>query len=93
MENLIPGQDGALRITDFGLSQITSQCNRGKGSQAYLCPEMNHDEFPCDGKKADAWSAGVVVFTVLVGHSLSIRRIVAMFGLALCLTMVSTSSG
>jgi serine/threonine protein kinase len=68
LENTISGQDGAMRIADFGLSQVTSQCNHWKGSQAYVCPEMNHGEFPCDARKADVWSAGVVVFTMLVGQ-------------------------
>jgi serine/threonine protein kinase len=67
-ENLLLGQDGALRISDFDLASYDIECFEKRGSNGYVCPEMFGTAFPCDASKADVWSAGVTVFTMLMGH-------------------------
>lgn len=77
-ENVLLNQDRtACKLTDFGFSRsvldaITSR--RGVpdggsgtycGSQAYSPPEVIKGTTPCDPKKADVWSTGVVLFVLL----------------------------
>jgi len=75
--------DGArpplVKITDFGLSKsdrLHSKPNTKVGTPAYMCPEMLSGEYDentreirkYDGKAADIWSLGVMLYVMLVGR-------------------------
>ena len=58
-----------IKIADFGLCatmqdgvSLTTAC----GSPDYAAPEILKNE-PYDGSKVDAWSAGVILYTMLYG--------------------------
>jgi serine/threonine protein kinase len=71
----VPG--GEVKLCDFGVSKalhrdarnpsgwesdLTEQC----GTPAYIAPEVLEGR-GCDGFKADIWSAGVVLYAMLLG--------------------------
>lgn len=69
LENIIINDDDPklpVRLVDFGFSRVT----RGKlvdkfsGSVHYACPEILKQK-SFDGKKADVWSLGVILFLLL----------------------------
>lgn len=72
-ENLLLDENFALKIADFGLSglkelvkgagsELYTQC----GTKGYMSPEVLSC-LPYEGKTADVWSAGVVLFIMLAG--------------------------
>jgi len=72
-ENLLLSGDFQLKIADFGLSSLgenedgtplllRTEC----GTRGYMAPEVLSGK-PYDGKKADVWSAGVILFITLAG--------------------------
>lgn len=69
-ENLLLDQQLNLKVVDFGLSntfapdeKLTTAC----GSPCYAAPELIKG-LEYVGQKADIWSSGVVLFTLLCGH-------------------------
>ncbi|CAN6613982.1 serine/threonine-protein kinase Prr1p [Trichomonascus vanleenenianus] len=63
---------GALvRVTDFGLSKqidpenpmLTTRC----GSEDYVSPELLMGQ-PYDGREADAWALGVILYAIIEGR-------------------------
>ncbi len=71
-ENLLLGENGELKITDFGFSAmknygahlLTTNC----GSPHYCAPEVwNGSQDGYDGRKNDAWSCGIILFVMLTG--------------------------
>ncbi|XP_068716922.1 testis-specific serine/threonine-protein kinase 1-like [Montipora capricornis] len=65
-ENILLVGEGKLKVTDFGFA-ISTVKNRLLetycGSFAYCCPQIIRGE-PYDGKKADVWSMGVVLYAM-----------------------------
>ncbi|OIW07729.1 hypothetical protein TanjilG_11856 [Lupinus angustifolius] len=71
-QNLLLDADGNLKVSDFGLSALPEQLNDGLlrttcGTPAYTAPEILARR-SYDGAKADAWSCGLILFVLLVGH-------------------------
>ncbi|HEV7669119.1 MAG TPA: serine/threonine protein kinase [Thermoanaerobaculia bacterium] len=67
--NLLLGRDGAIKITDFGISELASISERGGasifGTPGYIPPEtLRGDGY---GPKGDLFALGVVLYHALVG--------------------------
>lgn len=72
-ENLLLGENGELKITDFGFSAmkdygahlLTTNC----GSPHYCAPEVWNgcQQGGYDGRKNDAWSCGIILYVMLTG--------------------------
>lgn len=78
-ENLLLDSDGNLKISDFGFSTLNIGDADGNGSNRaellhttcgtpnYVAPEvLGRDGY--DGKKADVWSIGVILYVLLAGY-------------------------
>eukprot|EP01051_Picozoa_sp_SAG22_P013007 SAG22_NODE_1410_length_4481_cov_10.703788_4_plen_455_part_00 len=69
LENLLLDGSGAtLKLTDFGFAKnyTDSAPKTCIGTAVYVAPEVLRLE-PYDGPKVDAWAAGVILYTMLVG--------------------------
>lgn len=71
-ENLLLGENGELKITDFGFSAMKDYgahlLHTNCGSPHYCAPEVwNGKQNGYDGRKNDAWSCGIILFVMLVG--------------------------
>jgi len=79
LENIMYNKDtNSVKLVDFGFSQFTTNNNAEDpneqvlqtvfcGSIHYAAPELL-SRVPFDGKKADVWSLGVVLFAMLSGQ-------------------------
>lgn len=69
-ENVLVGEDGRIRVADFGLSRATtSHTSGGKalvGTVAYLSPELVSGE-EADAR-SDVYAAGIMLFELLTGR-------------------------
>eukprot|EP00179_Madagascaria_erythrocladioides_P025354 CAMPEP_0198341168 /NCGR_PEP_ID=MMETSP1450-20131203/46691_1 /TAXON_ID=753684 ORGANISM="Madagascaria erythrocladiodes, Strain CCMP3234" /NCGR_SAMPLE_ID=MMETSP1450 /ASSEMBLY_ACC=CAM_ASM_001115 /LENGTH=495 /DNA_ID=CAMNT_0044046177 /DNA_START=84 /DNA_END=1571 /DNA_ORIENTATION=+ len=71
-ENLLVDYDGNLKITDFGVSSMkknTTLLYTNCGTPYYAAPEIlanSGDGY--DGRKADVWSCGVILYLLLCGQ-------------------------
>lgn len=68
-ENLLLDHNKNIKIADFGLSNYYQQgtrLNTACGSPCYAAPEKIAGK-PYDAAKADLWSMGVILYTMLVG--------------------------
>jgi len=65
-ENILIGNDGHLKLTDFGLAkEIASSTGTICGTNEYIAPEMlNKEKY---GMEVDWWSLGVLVFRLFTG--------------------------
>lgn len=69
-ENLLLDANNNLKLTDFGLSTFcapNSMLNNSCGSPLYSAPEIFRHE-PYDGRAADVWAMGVVLFAMVTGE-------------------------
>lgn len=71
-ENLLLGDDGELKITDFGFSAMRDYgahlLSTNCGSPHYCAPEVwNGTQSNYDGRKNDAWSCGIILYVMLTG--------------------------
>eukprot|EP00182_Erythrolobus_australicus_P001077 CAMPEP_0185837608 /NCGR_PEP_ID=MMETSP1353-20130828/11681_1 /TAXON_ID=1077150 /ORGANISM="Erythrolobus australicus, Strain CCMP3124" /LENGTH=687 /DNA_ID=CAMNT_0028536547 /DNA_START=120 /DNA_END=2180 /DNA_ORIENTATION=- len=82
VENILLSRDGCLKITDFGMSWVREAASDGSsadellytrcGTPEYLPPEvlLSHGDSGTSGyrgDKLDAWSCGIVLYTMLAG--------------------------
>jgi serine/threonine protein kinase len=68
-ENILIGENSRIKIADFGFSResaggslFRTQC----GSPLFAAPEVI-SSIPYNGKAADMWSIGVIVFVIVMG--------------------------
>eukprot|EP01119_Soliformovum_irregulare_P009138 TRINITY_DN22295_c0_g1_i1.p1 TRINITY_DN22295_c0_g1~~TRINITY_DN22295_c0_g1_i1.p1 ORF type:complete len:263 (-),score=74.56 TRINITY_DN22295_c0_g1_i1:8-796(-) len=69
LDNIMIDRMGRTKIVDFGLCKTkkTEHCTDRVGSGAYCAPEIVHYSKPYDGKVADVYSLGVILFSLLFG--------------------------
>ncbi|XP_052801910.1 serine/threonine-protein kinase BRSK2-like isoform X2 [Mya arenaria] len=68
-ENLLLDEKNNIRVADFGMASLQvegSMLETSCGSPHYACPEVIRGE-KYDGRKADVWSSGVILYALLVG--------------------------
>lgn len=70
LENILVTSDGCAKLTDFGLCKqqtegdlLLTTC----GTLVYAAPEIIKAE-PYDGMKADIWSAGILLYSMICNH-------------------------
>ena len=71
LENILLAADSAtLKITDFGFSKsFKAQPKTVVGTALYVAPEVVLQEGSCyDGKAADTWSLGIILYLFAVGR-------------------------
>ncbi|KNC86132.1 CAMK/CAMKL protein kinase [Sphaeroforma arctica JP610] len=69
-ENVVVADDDSLRLIDFGLSGYDwEEIDSLTGTVPYMAPEMYcpAEGQVIDGKAADVWSVGIVLFALLTG--------------------------
>lgn len=66
-ENLLFGKDFKLKFADFGFSTEKSICSERRGTFGYMAPEVLAN-IEHDPKKADIFSAGVILFIMTTKH-------------------------
>jgi BR serine/threonine kinase len=81
-ENILLNQFNDIKIGDFGFARWMPRniAETGCGSPHYASPEVVRG-IPYDGRAADIWSCGVILFALLAGrlpfHDSSIRKLLA----------------
>ncbi|PWZ20812.1 CBL-interacting protein kinase 9 [Zea mays] len=72
-ENLLLDSNGALKVSDFGLSAFAPQTNEDGllhttcGTPNYVAPEVLADK-GYDCMAADVWSCGIILFVLMAGY-------------------------
>lgn len=67
-ENLLLDERNNIKVADFGMASLQvegSMLETSCGSPHYACPEVIRGE-KYDGRKADVWSCGVILYALLV---------------------------
>ncbi|XP_076939761.1 CBL-interacting serine/threonine-protein kinase 14-like [Bidens hawaiensis] len=73
LENLLLDEKWNLKVTDFGLSAVTSYQNQIQslhtmcGTPAYVAPEILAKK-GYDGAKVDVWSCGIILYVLNTGY-------------------------
>ncbi|XP_011495632.1 PREDICTED: serine/threonine-protein kinase BRSK2 [Ceratosolen solmsi marchali] len=68
-ENLLLDEKNNIKIADFGMASLQpagSMLETSCGSPHYACPEVIRGQ-KYDGRRADVWSCGVILYALLVG--------------------------
>lgn len=68
-ENLLLDDKKNIKIADFGMASVQVEdgmLETSCGSPHYACPEVVRG-IPYDGRKADSWSCGVILYALIVG--------------------------
>lgn len=67
--NVLVADDGAIKLTDFGLAEALGSHSvaGGGGTYPYMAPEDFADEHASD-YRADLWAVGVMVYEMLAGR-------------------------
>ena len=69
LENiLVDGEPWNLLLCDFGCATSARTRSDVVGTRHYVAPEIVQDSPSYDGQAADIFSAGVLLYTMLVGH-------------------------
>lgn len=72
LENLLLDKHENLVITDFGFVNEFSQhyelMNTSCGSPCYAAPELVVSTKPYEARKADVWSCGIILYSMLAGY-------------------------
>ena len=74
-QNILVGDDGVVRVVDFGIAKAIARSSGKttigmiKGKLTYMAPERLSDQ-PCIDRRADIFSAGVVLWELLTGRRL-----------------------
>lgn len=69
-ENLLLDAQGNLKIADFGFSRLLNNQQLLQtvcGTPNYMAPEVLKEQ-GYDGKKADLWSSGVILYAMMAGY-------------------------
>lgn len=67
LENVMLDEDENVYLTDFGFVAFAhDKVSGAQGSIGYVAPEVTQSE-PYDGKKADMWSFGCLLYHLFVG--------------------------
>ncbi|OBS66788.1 hypothetical protein A6R68_04680 [Neotoma lepida] len=75
-KNLLLDEKNNIRIADFGMASLQvgdSLLETSCGSPHYACPEVIKGE-KYDGRRADMWSCGVILFALLVRREAEAHR-------------------
>uniref|UniRef100_A0A453DMS2 Protein kinase domain-containing protein n=1 Tax=Aegilops tauschii subsp. strangulata TaxID=200361 RepID=A0A453DMS2_AEGTS len=65
-ENVLLGEDMSVKVADFGISCLESQCGSGKGftgTYRWMAPEMIKEK--THTRKVDVYSFGIVLWEIL----------------------------
>jgi serine/threonine protein kinase len=67
--NILMGQDGTVKLTDFGLAEAlgTGSVAGGGGTYPYMAPEDFSDDADSD-YRSDLWAVGVLLYEMLAGR-------------------------
>jgi len=67
--NILIGEDGVVKLTDFGLAEAlgTGSVAGGGGTYPYMAPEDFAEDAASD-YRSDLWAVGVVVYEMLAGR-------------------------
>lgn len=75
LENLLLDSNQSIQISDFGFANqfkaergMSRMMKTACGSPCYAAPEVVNSHRDYDGRKADVWSVGVILFTYLAGY-------------------------
>ncbi|CAJ1935691.1 unnamed protein product [Sphenostylis stenocarpa] len=72
-ENVLVGDDGVIKLSDFGLSALPKQADVNGflyctyGTPKYTAPEATKF-YGYEGRKADIWACGVTLFFMVAGY-------------------------
>lgn len=67
-QNILVGQDGVAKLTDFGVAKMAAQATTGslKGKLGYMAPEQLRGEVL--DRRCDVWAAAVVIWELAMGR-------------------------
>lgn len=74
LENILIDPDGIIKVSDFGLSNLSRKYKDGPNLQHTTCGTINYiapeviKNSSYDGQSADLWSCGVILFYLLTGE-------------------------
>lgn len=72
-ENLLLGQDGRLKVADFGLATVYRRGSMERtlsticGSPVYMAPEVHLGRY--HGLSVDIWSLGILLYVLITGSN------------------------
>lgn len=70
LENILIDEYLNIKLADFGFAKYMNidQLKSYKGTKTYMAPEIREESKVYDGRKADIFSAGVILFIMVFGH-------------------------